>query len=477
LALAGAAQAAAPSNDELQRQIKQLQQTVEALKQQLAGGQAPAQTQAQSAPAAKAAPADDGASPPAYASKEDIDGLRADLENYKYQQQRDHDTAQALTTRNTTINGTIQTRFTADKPGVTGGSTTPAQPRNTGFSVPLALLAFNGSLYKDYKEGRNLDYRLQFGYAPGSPANANAQFNLQDAYLRYSPVPTGGDLEIPVLNFTLGQQLLPFGLEVQTDESLRPTINQAQFATATGLTFRQIGLIARGDLAPTVDYTSNYRAPLFEYALGVVNGSGPNVQDNNNNKAVIARVASTLPFDYASPLRELKFGASYYNGGLSLQNGANTINPKGYDHIYGFDVYYNHLPFGATFEYVRAENKDNIGGTGTRGAKGLSRTATVFYTWGEQFLNSSKTQAKYDDWWPKSYQVFGRWDQWTPDTRLPDSSNGKTTISTVGLNVFFAQTTKFQLNFNRYHYANPVVSNPTNKHDINELLAQFQFGF
>ncbi|WP_283147865.1 hypothetical protein [Silvimonas soli] len=485
LALAGVSHAA-PSNEELEKQIQSLQKTVESLTQQLrAQNQAAATAKPQAATTAAAAadtgtvPAPTAESDPAnqVASRQDIDGLRADLENYKYQQQHDHDTAQALTLRNTNINGTIQARYAAETPAVSGGAASPSSPRNSGFSIPLALVSFSGSLYKDYKEGRNLDYRLQLGYAQSSPPSANAYFNVQDAYLRYSPVASGGDLENPIFNLTLGQQLLPFGLEIQTDESLRPVINNAQFLNGTGLGFRQIGLVARGDIAPNVDYASTYRAPLFEYAAGVVNGSGPNVQDNNNNKGFVARATYTLPVDYNSWLRELKVGTSYYQGGLSLQNGSTAVNPLGYDHMYGFDLYYNHFPFGATYEYVQAENKDRIGGVGKVGTKGTSNTFTAFYTWGEQFLNSSKTQAKYDDYWPKSYQTFVRWDQWNPNTGLPTSKSAKSTIATVGLNVFFAQTTKFQLNFNRYLYENAVIANPATKSDISELLAQFQFGF
>ncbi|MBB5191633.1 hypothetical protein HNQ50_002363 [Silvimonas terrae] len=480
LALAGTSHAAAPSTEELEKKIEALQAAVDSLKQQLqaqktATAPTPAPAVVATAPAASAEGDVDPASQTA--TRQDIDGLRADLENYKYQQQHDHDTAQALTLRNTNINGTIQTRYAVDTPAVSGGAASPSSPRNSGFSIPLALVSFSGSLYKDYKEGRNLDYRLQLGYAQSSPPSANAYFNVQDAYLRYSPVPSGGDLENPIFNLTLGQQLLPFGLEIQTDESLRPVINNAQFLNGTGLGFRQIGLVARGDFSPNVDYSSNYRAPLFEYAIGVVNGSGPNVQDNNNNKGFVARATYTLPVDYTSWLRELKIGASYYQGGLSLLNGTTAVNPLGYDHFYGVDVYYNHFPFGATYEYVQARNKDAISGVGTPGVKGTSQTLTAFYTWGEQFLNSSKSQAKYDDYWPKSYQAFARWDQWNPNVDLSAAKSAKSTIATVGLNVFFAQTTKFQLNLNRYLYENAAVANPATKSDISELLAQFQFGF
>lgn len=55
----------------------------------------------------------------------------------------------------------------------------------------------------------------------------------------------------------------------------------------------------RGDAKPFVDYGANYRAPLFEYALGVTNGNGSNKTDDNNSKDYIGRVAFTLPVDYA----------------------------------------------------------------------------------------------------------------------------------------------------------------------------------
>jgi hypothetical protein len=81
---------------------------------------------------------------------------------------------------------------------------------------------------------------------------------------------------------------------------------------------------------------------------------------------------------------------------------------------------------------------------------------------------SSRAQAKYDDYWPKSYQLFARYDTFDPNRAL---DNDRTKVGILGFNLFFAETTKFQLNLNHYDYQNPA------QRSSNELLAQFQFGF
>jgi hypothetical protein len=449
LAGAGAAHAAGPTNEELSKQIEELQAVVQGLQKQI---------QTQSA----APPAD---SLPDVATKNDFEGLRTDLENYKYEQKRNRETKTALTTRGTTIGGSIQSRASYQNPSIKTGSTTASDNRNSSFDIPLARINLSGSLYRDYSEGRNLDYRVEFGYAKTNPATDNSNFNLTDAYIRYSPLPTVTGLEDPKLTLTFGQQLIPFGLEAQIGEELRPVINNAQFVNNFGVGTRQIGLIVRGDIDPYVDYGFNYRAPLLEYAFGVVNGSGPNKSDDNNHKDLIGRIAYTLPVDYNSLFRELKLGLSAYKGQKNLTTTSGAVARQGKRDRYGADIYYNHAPFGVTYEL--AEGRDEMLGNRPN-VKSRGQYLTLFYTWGEQWFNSSRAQAKYDDWWPKSYQLFTRADRWDPDRTV---NGDRTTIYTAGFNLFFAETTKFQINFNRYKFEDPT------RKRINELLAQAQFGF
>jgi hypothetical protein len=437
----------------------ELKAVVSALQQQVQARQDPAPTPVTSE-AADGAGAGEMAD---NATKADIDGLRTDLENYKYEQRRSRETKTALTTRGTTIGGSVQARATAQTPPIRTGTTSTAAARSSSFDVPQATLNFAGSLYRDYSEGRNLDYRLAFAYAKNNPATDGSQLNMTDAYVRYSPLPTLTGLEDPRLTLTFGQQLIPFGLEAQIGEELRPVINNAQILGGLGVGSRQIGLIVRGDIAPYVDYGFNYRAPLLEYAFGVVNGSGPNKSDDNNSKDYLARLALTLPVDYYSLLRELKVGVSAYKGKRNLIAGSSVTGQAKRDR-YGVDVYYNHAPFGITYE--AAEGRDGV--ASGPDVKSRGQLLTAFYTWGEQWVASSRAQAKYDDYWPKSYQLFARLDSFDPNLAL---ANDKTKIATAGFNLFFAETTKFQLNLNHTNYEHP------SQRSTREVLAQFQFGF
>lgn len=83
-------------------------------------------------------------------------------------------------------------------------------------------------------------------------------------------------------------------------------------------------------------------------------------------------------------------------------------------------------------------------------------------------MKSYRSQGRYDDWWPKSYQVFFRWDSWDPDIR---NANDKIQYLTPGINIFFAETTKLQLNY--YHQ----ILEDRNLERNDQFLAQIQFGF
>ena len=75
---------------------------------------------------------------------------------------------------------------------------------------------------------------------------------------------------------------------------------------------------------------------------------------------LLARVAFTLPSDYNSYLRELKIGVTGYWGKQNLYttDAAKTLQGKGVKNRYGIDVYYNHWPFGFTYDGDRAAVAD-----------------------------------------------------------------------------------------------------------------------
>ena len=482
LILSATSQLSFASDADLQKQLSSLKQQIETLQQRLNAVEAQPQTKA-----AVVAPVNDSiesyssedieaselAAGPTPATSDDVEGLRADVENYKYDQSRQYERQTVKSARDTTLFGTVQLRA-----NLQDNNTAPNTPKST-FDIGTALLGVRGNLFKDYNEGKNLDYQASFGYSKRNDGSNNSNFNLLDAYLRYHVFSTNGGAEVPKLNLTLGQQLLPFGLDVQSPEDLRPTISTATAPTYLGLFTRQNGLIVRGDVKPFVDYGANYRAPLLEYAIGVTNGNGSNKTDDNNGKDYIGRLAFTLPVDYASWLREFKVGASYIKGEAKLSSLGILDNKAKRDRL-GFDVYYNHAPFGVTYEYLQGKT-DYIDTTAlaVKEAKAEGHTFTAFYTLGDQFYNSIKSNAKFDDFWPKSIQGYYRYDSYNPNKNQKDYLDtasgriGEYDIHSLGLNLFFAQTTKFQLQLNHYIYDIKAAA----QKDTNELQAQFQYTF
>lgn len=465
---------------QLQQQVSQLEQSLKQLKTQLnqLQNQNEVVTEAtgdevEFATNSEAESEDDQS----FVTRAELQGLQSDLENYKYQVQRERDTKTALSTRQLLINGVVQAKASyldeAQRTLPTGINTGMAvQDRHSSFDLGAVQIGFIGNLYKDYEQGKNLDFNLRFGTSPQTGTN-NSYLNLLDAQLTYHLLPTLS-ADTGRLSVTLGQQLLPFGQEVQATEDLKPTINNALFSLpglGYGLALREVGLIVRGDALPTVDYGYNYRSPMISYAFGLVNGNGANKSDDNDDKNFIGRLRYTLPAEYNSWLRELSFGLSWYQGKSNLfeiDGSSAAFAGKGDVLRKGFDIYYNHHPFGVTYEYVQGEDDTYISQTAqTYKRESESHTGTLFWNFGEQFVKGYRNQGRYDDWWPKSYQGFYRYDSIDRDKNL---ANQTVDIHSIGLNAFFAETTKFQLNLNH-------VNNDLTQKSYNELVAQFQYGF
>lgn len=428
------------------------------------------------------------------ATKSEVEAVRDEIQVLRDQWQRSLDlgfpTTVVQSNRPLRISGTGQLRFTENRPFLQDDPL----PANTyhSFSIPFFSLNFAGNLKKDYAEGKNLDYQL------GIQTTGTSAISITDAWLRYQ-IFNSLDKEGPWLSITAGQQKKFFGNEATATEAFKPTIQSAQFATKLGLDPRDIGLVLAGDLLPANDYGYNYRVPAIQYWLGAINGSGPNTAEFNNEKDLFGRIQFNAPVHYDHLLRGLSLGISGYKGwnnASATTTTTNTINngtgqtitssttattsKKGDKLRWGADLAYVNTPIGFTLEYVRA--KDLIATNGTvrngvttqrAGFKTVDEegyTFTLFYNFGDQFVNAAKAQDRYDDYYPLTYQPFVRFDRWTPDT---DSKGIRTDIWTVGFNWFFAQTTKLQLNYNitRDYKGGGSSTN------IDAFLAQFQFGF
>lgn len=427
------------------------------------------------------------------ATKDEVEAVRDEIQVLRDQWQRSLErgfpTTVVQSNRPLIISGTGQFRYTQNKPFINDGPLS-ANTFNA-VTIPFFALNFAGNLKKDYEQGKNVDYQL------GIQTTGSATISITDAWLSYQ-IFNSLDKEGPRLSITGGQQKKYFGNEATATEAFKPTIAGAQFSTKLSLDQRDIGLVLAGDLLPANDYGYNYRVPTIQYWLGLVNGSGPNTAENNNNKDLFARIQLNAPVNYDHPLRGLSLGFSGYRGWNTVSAVTTTTNTitnttgqvvsssstatsskNGTKNRWGADIAYVNTPVGFTLEYVRATDLVGAAGTIKNGAGSKAGfntvdeegyTFTLFYNFGDQFVPSAKQQDRYDDYYPLTYQPFVRFDSWTPNT---DQPGVHTDIWTVGFNWFFAQTTKLQLNYNvtRNYKGSKDVSN------IDAFLAQFQFGF
>lgn len=471
---------------------------------------------------------------PQYATIDDIIGVQQALQSYEFTDGRTYTLNTANTARPLGLDGTFQERGTWSQARVNSANGSPAWHKHFDITTPNAIISYGGQLYIDYEEGKNLNYYVDFDAAPtaaGVGVSNGDALQLLDAYVYYN-VLRNLALEDSKLQIEVGQQVLPFGLEPQTTQEFKPTILYAQWVTNFGLSSRQVGASIQGDVIapglPQVDYGYNYRGPLLQYALGVYDGDGAqgDVVDNNDAKDLLARAVFTVPTDYHSWLRQLAIGGTYYRQWYNLSAtsagtpattivvrdtsgklqtvttkaavaGASTLVGLGDAQRFGVDVYYNHQPWGIDYElaYGITDTLQKGASLATgptnwqnnRGeVKQLGQTLTLFYNWGEQFVKGYRAQGRFDDWWPLSIQPFLRWDRWDPNV---DVHNDEIDVWSGGINVFFASTTKVQLDGNLTVRNGPAgvvyqqiagvtsTATPSSTRKVAGVQAQIQYGF
>lgn len=173
---------------------------------------------------------------------------------------------------------------------------------SSSFFIKRVRLDLRGAL------ARTLDYRVQLEFA-SSP-------KIVDAYLHYKP--------FRQLNFKLGEYKIPFTIENTDYVPLKFELIEYPLALQRLMGFaepiggryvggamqggetlkdtgRDMGLTLHGSFFPCGERT------LLSYDVGVFNGAGINLRDNNRSKDVVARL--TL-----RPVRGLTLSGSWYGG-------------------------------------------------------------------------------------------------------------------------------------------------------------------
>ncbi|WP_372744833.1 porin [Lutibacter sp.] len=247
---------------------------------------------------------------------------------------------------------------------------------------------------------------------------------LMDAFITYD--------KYEWAKVSVGSFKQPFGLEVNTACHSLTTIDRATVSDQLVSPQRDYGLMLLGGTSQT----------KFRYALALMNGRGLGVVDNNTKKDIVGR-ASYKVLDF------LSIGGSFRYG---YPNNNETDRTT-----YGAEVAINYNKFNVTGEYIYDEGDYNRAAGGGCGATPLEL--------GEKRAGAY-VMASYDinkQWQPVfKYEYF--------DQDLDIKKIGYQEMMTLGVNYFFNDNTRLQVN-----YQNKIETATTVNNDA--LLMQLQVKF
>ena len=268
-----------------------------------------------------------------------------------------------------------------------------------GFDLRRVRLDFKGAIGEDW------NYRLQTDFAT-SP-------KIIDAYLNF-------DIE-DFLKITAGQFKIPFSMENLIPDEKSESIDRSQVVEAMvarskdvigNQNGRDIGLQFAGNVLSVND---RY---LIDYSVGVFDGAGINIADNNQAKDVAARLV-------LHPLSGLDLGGSYYNGYDPWNVSAKDKNGK------DITVLKNQqrVRFGSEFKYKL--NSFTLSSEYISGYDGIIKR-DGWYAQLTYFIISNKLQALL------------KMDVFDPDK---NKTNNKLTNYIVGINYGFNDWAKIQTQY------------------------------
>lgn len=334
-------------------------------------------------------------------AQEDAAGFRADLAVKKQEEKEKQKEFLVIAGKPLKLSGYTQVRYRALEDG------------NDTFDIRRARLTLKGDITERF------DYKFQYEFGGSSS-------KLLDAELGYE--------FNPYLKLSAGQFKIPFSQENLVSSAKLDTINRSQIVEALtarskdvlgNQSGRDIGIKASGSFWEAKD---RY---LFDYALGVFNGSGINTSDRNEQKDFVGRLVF-------HPIKELSLGGSYYAGRYTLSSTPARKDDR--DRI-GAEFAYVHDPISLKGEYIR-------GNDGAVEKDGWYLQAGYFFI-------------------PKKLQGVLKYDTYDSNTK---TAKNATDVYTIGANWFFNKWAKLQVN---YEFKDERGEEKNN----NALIAQVQLGF
>lgn len=313
------------------------------------------------------------------------------------------------------LRGFIQPQFNYNLNG-TGADGNSLDEAN--FSFNRARLGVLGSI--------PYDIEYYFFVEMSSFKNPQAMPHMLDAFVSYTRFGQWAKI-------SMGQFKTPFSLEQNTACSGLYTVNRSAVVGQLAGPQRDLGIMISGGSDDLI----------LKYSVGLMNGVGMNVLDNNINKEVVARLVIN-PFDF------LHLGGSFRMGKINPTNAAEDLNDI---MRYGAELLFNHKGIRFQAEYIMAEDKlysasrlPIYGGCG--GIVGYDTKQAGTYRKGGYMLMLSYMT-------PWNLEPVVKYDTYDPDFAVV---NDNVDYLTIGINYFVNDYSRVQINYVKVMEANPVVN-------------------
>jgi hypothetical protein len=301
------------------------------------------------------------------------------------------------------------------------------------FKFKRARLAALGNIPYD------VSYYLALEFSPFLPSARG----LLDAYITFSRFG-------PSAKLSIGQFKSPFSMELNTSCAGLHTINRSRVVGSLASPGRDIGVMFFGQYEK-----------LLSYSIGVMNGTGTGVDstgmgiaDDNFLKDYVGRVV-------LSPIDFLSVGASYRNA---------IVGPAEVDEKmrFGSEVELKYGDFLVQSEYIMGSD---IGTTTTSGGGGCGAPGGCDFVLCDETVDTTKGHGLYVQGMYMSkfkVQPVLKYEFWLKDK---DKEKEKIQITTIGVNWFINDWTRFQVN---YLYC---AEEDFQEIDNDQVLVQFQVKF
>ena len=274
----------------------------------------------------------------------------------------------------------------------------------------------------------NIPYDFSYYFVLEASPSKNEYPYLLDAFVSYT--------RFPWAKVSAGQFKSPFSLELNTPCNALHTINRSKVVSELASPDRDLGvmILGGGDTA------------IVKYAIGLMNGTGKGVTDDNSGKDIVGRLVFN-PLEFLSIGGSFKYGTSPSQDETSTEEDTKTI--------FGGEIQIKYNEFLFQSEYIYGD----FAGSYTTGG-GCGEPLEVHQ--GSVKKSGFFAQAMYMTPW--NFQPVIKFESFDPDIdkdkesaaasvgtedeyAFSQSAHGFQNTITFGLNYFFNDWTRLQINY------------------------------